>query len=908
MAYPARLPVMSVSERLRAFIESEAHYRDTVENANDLIVTVDLDGTIVGVNATFERTIGHARDELVGMPLGSLVGPEWHAQLEDATIAKLTGALAQTVYDLELVTKVGTMVPVEVSSRLVHVDGEPVGVQAICRDLRERNDAERALRFARDALFERDDLLQRAFENTTIGMLVISAQGRIVTPNRAFCDLLGYEPEELRRMTVADITHPDDRAETTNALPRLVTGELQRYAAEKRYVRKDGGLVWGQVGASPVRNSSGKVTALMAQVVDVTGRREADAAVRESEALFRAAFEGAAIGMLMTNQSGAIVQANEALCELLGYQPSELRGMDVVGLTHPDDRAETEAAFPRLKAGELATFVTKKRYLHKDGRPVWVEIAASPVRDPKGEMRCHVTQVIDLTQSRTNEERFRLLFESSPHGMDIVDADGTLLEVNPALECMLGYERDELLRLCFADITHPDDSGEDLHLFAEMLRGERSHYALDKRCLGKDGRTIWVHLTAFALPDADPTPRFAIGVLEDITERRTLEEQLRRAQRLEAVGQLAGGIAHDFNNLLTAISTYCDLATGALPGDADERARTSIDGARGAADRAANLTRQLLAFSRQQVLKPTLIDLNAIVTADAPMLERLLGDDIEVRLALDPEAAMVTMDAGQLDQILINLAVNARDAMENGGTLTINTNHVDLDQAPTTTGFVSGPHAMLEVSDTGTGMDADTIARIFEPFFTTKEPGKGTGLGLATVLGIVEQSGGRVNVYSEPGLGTSLKVYFPSAAASPAAAPPADAPDTRPTGSESILLVEDNDAVRAPIASLLADLGYHVLAATGPEHALQLAEAEAESVDLLVTDVVMPAMNGPQLADVLRPSRPDMKVLYMSGYTNDAALSHGVNEPATAFLQKPFGADQLARTIRQLLDDRISSP
>jgi two-component system cell cycle sensor histidine kinase/response regulator CckA len=889
--------------RRDACVESESLYRAIVENASDLILTVGLDGNILGVNAAFERVLGYTREELVGSPFASLVGPAWRAQTEDAVEAKLAGRLERTVYDAELVARDGRHVPVEVSSWLVYEGGEPVAAQAICRDVTERNDSERALRIAQDALFEREDLLQRAFENTAIGMLLFSSSGSIITPNLAFCHLLGYSADELRALDIFSITHPDDRAEVADVLPRLVTGELPRLSTEKRYLHKNGEPVWAQVGVSPVRNSAGEVKTLIAQVVDITGRREADEALRDSEELFRTAFEGAAIGKLMATPQGNIIRANAALCDLLGYEQAELRRLDVVELTHPADRAETAAAVADILAGTVDSFAAEKRYLRKDGEAVWVQVSASPVRGRDGNVRCYVTQVVDLTERRAVEERFRLLFESSPHGMDIVDSNRKMLRANAALTRMLGYDRKELLELRFEDFTHPDDWRPDVDLFAEMVNGRRSYYELDKRLVRRDGQVIWAHLTSFALPDVGPTPRFIIGILEDITERRELEERLRQSQRMEAIGQLAGGVAHDFNNLLTAIVSYCDLAAGAIADDADARVAGSVRGIRAAADRAADLTRQLLAFSRRQVLELAAIDMNEIVADHAPMLRRLIGDDLDIRLELAPDASAVTMDAGQLVQVLVNLAVNARDAMPEGGTLTIETENVVLDRAPTTTGTISGPHVLLAVSDTGFGMDAATVARIFEPFFTTKEPGKGTGLGLATVLGIVEQSGGRVAVYSEPDVGTTVKVYLPSADAEAAQAPAvavAAASSDRPVGRERILLVEDNDSVRGPIADVLADLGYGVLAAARPDDALEAADGE--DVDLLVTDVVMPAMNGRQLAEALLADRPGMKVLYISGYTDDAVIAAGAIEPGVAFLQKPFGADRLAQKIRELLD------
>jgi PAS domain S-box-containing protein len=752
---------MAVARQRTDFDEREQRYRDIVENASDLILAVDLDDRITSVNAAFERTLGYARDEVIGRPLASIVAPAWRGQLRDATAVKLRRSSTPTLYDVELIAQDGRTLQVEVSSWLVVEDGRPVGVQAICRDVSERRDAEHSL-------------LQRAFEETDVGMFVALPNGRIERANAAFCRMLGYTAFELRRLDVVEITHPDDRADTSASIVQLVEGKLSRYRREKRYICKNGDVVRVQLGVSPVTDSTGAVCSLIAHAVDVTARRESEA-------------------------------------------------------------------------------------------------------------------------------RFRSLFDASPQGIAVVSHVGRVLQANPALGQILGYAADELEGLAFTDFTHPDDCALDVELYTKLMAGELAHYEIEKRYIRKDGALVWGHVTVFALPDPGNGPRLAIGILGDITERRALEEQLRQAQRMEAIGQLAGGVAHDFNNLLTAVTSYCDLATDALADGGEPLLQASVEGIRSAADRGAEVTRQLLAFSRRQVLELTPLDLNASVVDQVRFLQRLLGEDVEVRLALDPEVATVTMDPGQLTQVVMNLAVNARDAMADGGILTIETHNVDLEGAPTTTGVLSGPHVLLAVSDTGCGMDEPTRSRIFEPFFTTKELGKGTGLGLPTVLGIVEQSGGRVSVYSEPGVGTTFKVYMPIGGSKPSAtAPVAVTTATRPSGSGTILLVEDNDAVRRPVTRLLADLGYDVLAANGPEEAITLAHGR--TIDLLVTDVVMPGMNGRLLSEKLVAAQPSMRVLFMSGYTDDAVIARGVIEPGTAFLQKPFGADRLAQKVRELLD------
>jgi two-component system cell cycle sensor histidine kinase/response regulator CckA len=387
-----------------------------------------------------------------------------------------------------------------------------------------------------------------------------------------------------------------------------------------------------------------------------------------------------------------------------------------------------------------------------------------------------------------------------------------------------------------------------------------------------------------------------------ITERERVEAQLRQAQKMEAIGLLAGGIAHDFNNMLTVIVGYSDLMLQKLR--ADDPLRSEVEQVKEAGVRASLLTRQLLAFSRKQVLQPRVLDLNAILTNMDRMLQRLIGEDISLLTVPAPGLGRVHADPGQIEQVIMNLAVNARDAMPQGGKLTIETANVQLDDGYVRqhAGSKPGPHVMLAVSDTGCGMDAATQARIFEPFFTTKEPGKGTGLGLSTVYGIVKQSGGYIWVYSEPGHGTASKVYLPRVEAVAEAVEPSREAAQTPRGSETILLVEDDYGVRKLIHSILHAYGYRVVEAHHGKHAIQVCEQHAGPIHLMVTDVVMPEMSGRELEERLKPSHPDMKVLFMSGYTHKGIVHHGELVPGTAFLQKPFTPDALARKVREVLD------
>jgi len=498
------------------------------------------------------------------------------------------------------------------------------------------------------------------------------------------------------------------------------------------------------------------------------------------------------------------------------------------------------------------------------------------------------------------EERFRALVEHSADAIALLDRAGTITYATPSTERVLGHRAEEVLGRNAMDLIHPDD----VALVSGHLVGLQDRpgavVVLEARYRHKDGS--WRHgECSVANRLSDPTVRALVLNYREITERRRLEEQLRQAQKMEAVGRLAGGVAHDFNNVLTAIFGYADLLNEELP--EGHQARQDLQEIRKAAQRASTLTRQLLAFSRQQVLQPMVLSLNDLVEDIQNMLMRLIGEDIQLRLNLSPDAGNVRADAGQVQQVLMNLVVNARDAMPKGGRLLVETANAELTEqyAELHQPVIPGRYVMLAVSDTGTGMDAETKTRIFEPFFTTKEKGRGTGLGLSTVYGIIKQSGGYIWVYSEPGRGTTFKLYFPRVDA-PTETPAPTREAATLAGTETILLAEDDEMLRPLGKGLLEKLGYRVLDAENAERALALAEAHRGPIHLLVADVVMPGASGRQLARRLAQVRPETRVLYVSGYTDDAIVHHGMLEPGLNFLQKPFTPAALARKVREVLD------
>jgi len=495
--------------------------------------------------------------------------------------------------------------------------------------------------------------------------------------------------------------------------------------------------------------------------------------------------------------------------------------------------------------------------------------------------------------------RYRALMEQANDAILILDLSGAILEANRESERLFGLPRARIVGRNYDDFVVPEERADSAS--RRGLVGSEGTIRVPNRHMERAGGTVVTVDVSGSLVRLGDESR-VLAILRDVSERQRLEAQLLQSQKMESVGRLAGGVAHDFNNLLGVITGYGDLLLHEIgPGHPSHRRVVEI---RKAADRAASLTRQLLAFSRKQVLQLRVLDLNAVVAGIEPMLRRLIGEHIELITALDNGVGRVKADLGQMEQVIANLAVNARDAMPRGGKLLIETGNVELDAvyAATRADARPGPHVMLAVSDTGHGMDAEVLGHMFEPFYTTKAPGLGTGLGLATVYGIVRQLGGQVMVYSEVDRGTSFKIYLPRLEAAADQLQVAAAAGPPPGGTETVLLVEDEPALRVLVEEILTKGGYHVLQNEKPEAALALAASHGGAIDLVLTDVIMPNMSGRQMADALRLGRPGIRVLFMSGYTDDAISHHGILEPGTHFLEKPFTADGLLRKIREVLE------
>jgi len=500
---------------------------------------------------------------------------------------------------------------------------------------------------------------------------------------------------------------------------------------------------------------------------------------------------------------------------------------------------------------------------------------------------------------KESEENYRFLVENANDAIFIAQ-DEIIKFPNSRTEQMIGYSAEELAKIPFTKYIHPDDRDMILYRYKSRLKGEKLPSTYDFRIINRSGKESWVQLNvALIIWEGRPA---TLNFLRDITQQKILEAQLLQAQKMEAIGALAGGVAHDFNNLLTTIIGCSDLMMMSI--GKDHELREDLEDIKKAGYQAASLTRQLLAFSRRQILEPKVIDLNDVIPDMDRMLRRLIGEDIDLETVLAPDLGRVEADPGQIEQIIMNLAVNARDAMPRGGRLTMETANVELDEvyARSHAGVTPGPYVMMAISDSGTGMDEETLSKVFDPFFTTKEIGKGTGLGLSTIYGIVKQSNGNIWVYSEPGKGTTFKIYLPRVEKEIEETEAVEAAAESLTGSEAILVVEDNEMVRDLVQTIFQRHGYSVLTAQDGEEAIKVSKEHDGPIHLMVTDVVMPNMSGKELAERLNALRPDMKVLYMSGYTDNAIVHHGVLAQEMLFIQKPFTPESLARKVREVID------
>ena len=916
----------------RSIREAEALYRGLFNRMADAVFVIDAETLrFLDCNEAACQAYGYSREELLAMTPIPLHPPE-----ERELALRRLREKQWTQREYTHIAKDGRSIAVEVRTTNVRYEGRDAHL-SIVHDITERKRAE-------DTLQLQSAYLEQLIESAPEGIAMLDNQHNVLRVNREFTHMFGYPPQEIVGRPL-DLLVPTERCnESSFILSALDRGQTINVETIRR--RRDGSLVEVSMLGTPI-SVSGSPVAVYLNYRDITQSKQAERALIESESKFRAVAETAATAIYIHDNT-RFLYVNRACEQISGYSRTELMGMDPRVLVHPECRNEMRRRRVASLGGNTP-WRCEFKTITKSGEVRWLDFSANSIRFEGKDAT--LATAVDITERKRAEELQRALYRIAEETSAVTDLQafypvihnivGELMDARNFYIALYDEDAGLLSFPYFVDQQDPTPAPKPLGkgLTEYVLRtGEPQLVSAELfHELVRSGEVEQIGTPAvdwLGVPMKKGDKAFGVLVVQSYSENvrygardkeilnfvgqhvataiehkraenalRQSEKQLWQAQKMEAVGRLAGGVAHDFNNLLTVIKGYTELMFGDLkPSDP---MRAEMEEVKKAADRAAALTRQLLAFSRRQVLAPKVVNLNYLVEDMNKLLRRLLGEDIELCIRIDKDLGSTKADPGQIEQVIMNLAVNARDAMPKGGKLTLETANVELDQTYSREHAAIKPdsYVMLAITDTGSGMDAETLSHIFEPFFTTKEQGKGTGLGLSTVYGFIKQSGGYLWAYSEPGIGTTFKIYLRRVdEMAERAEAHAQAAASGLGGSETILLVEDEEGVRALTRQILQRHGYTVLEAEHGQDALLLCQRYSGSIHLLLTDVVLAQMSGRELVEHLAPLRPRMKVLYMSGYSDEAIVQHGVLKPGTAFLQKPFTTESLMRKLREVLD------
>jgi len=881
-------------ETERLLRESEARYRGLFENAHDMIQSVAPDGKFLFVNEAWRRIMGYTNDELKGMTIFNIICPDSLDHCMKTFSRVMSGERVDTI-EAVFTAKDGRQVHVEGNANTHFVEGLPVSTLGIFRDVTERKRTE-----------EDSRVKALLLETASDAILLIDLNANFIYFNNALMRMTGYTREELFARTLHGIEPPEfaERIKPNIAMLKQ-RGEA---VFESAYLRKDGTLLPIEVHAV-ISTVSGSPVVISA-VRDITERKRADEALREREERFRRISEDSPLAVLILDRDGTIEYINKKHAEIMGYSREEIPTLDRWwALAYPaeKDRREIIAAWSvivqKVFSSEKIENV-RRRVVCKDGTLKDVELRFTGASDKIIVVFDDITERSRAEKAlQKSEEKYRSLINNLNVGVyrSMVDARGRFVQVNPALVKIFGYSSAADL-LCTSASDLYQDHEERRQLIREVLdKGAIANREFVGR--KKDGTALWMSISASVQTGQNGEPQWIDGIVEDITERkkaeaahRIIEEQLRQSQKMEAVGRLAGGIAHDFNNILSAIMGYASIAQ--LKVRADDPVKSHLREILAASERAAGLTEGLLMFSRKQVTELKPVHLNGTVGGFQNILSRLIGEDIALHVQFSPHDLVVNADRGQLEQVLMNLVTNARDAMPRGGAITISTG---LDELAVVHGENrTGACAVLSVSDTGVGIDPETQEHIFEPFFTTKAVGDGTGLGLAIVYGIIEKHGGTIQLSSEPGTGTTFRICLPLLNAEIRTAASVE-PARPPSGTETILLVEDDPSVRAATRAILTEYGYVVVEAVDGEDAVRVFRENRHRIQLVLSDLIMKQMNGREAFEEMKKLNANIRSIFISGYTSDIILKKGILEEGINFVQKPLRSAELLNKIREVL-------
>lgn len=887
--------------------QAEERHRVTLMSVGDAVIVTDATGRVELLNPVAERLTGWAQEEACGRLLEEIfriVNEETRQAVENPVARVIReGLVVGLANHTVLIARDGTERPIADSGAPIRDEsGAITGVVLVFRDQTEE-------RAAAKALEETHRMLRTILDTIPVRVFWKDLNSRYLGCNLHFArdagfddpeQLIGKDDYQMGWAQQADLYRSDDRWVMESCRSKVGYEEPQSTPS--------GGMIWLRTSKVPLLDEQGRVWGVLGTYEDITERKEMERALREGEHLFRTLAETTSTAIFIYRGEHN-VYVNEATTRISGYSREEMTSMRFWDLIHPEDRETVRDRGLRRLRGEDVPERYEFRIVRKDGAVRWLDFTAGRI-DWQGQP-AGLGTAFDITERKEAEaERVRLALaiEQAGEAVVVTDLEGTIQYVNPAFEQVTGYSRLEAVgrNPRFLKSGRQDEAFYK-NLWDTIARGETWRGRFVNR--RKDGTLYTEEATISPVRDEKGAIVNYLAVKRDITEhlrlaeeRAKLEEQYLQAQKMESVGRLAGGVAHDFNNMLQAILGRAEIAMIRL--GPSHPVRADLEEIYKAAERSADLTRQLLAFARKQTVLPVVLDLNEKISGTLGILRRLLGEDIEIVWAPQEDLWNVKVDPAQIDQVLANLAVNARDAISGPGQITIETANAVVDEAYCRGHAEAAPgeYVVLTVSDTGQGMTREVLEHIFEPFYTTKEVGKGTGLGLATVYGIVKQNGGFVNVYSEPGRGSSFKIYLPRfrGEAETKCLEPVRSP-LRP-GSETILVVEDEESVLHLARTALEGLGYRVLAERTPADAIRTAKSHEGELHLLLTDVVMPGMDGRQLSERLRAFRPGLKCLFMSGYTSDVIAHSGVLEPGVVFIQKPFSLADLADKVRQALE------
>jgi two-component system, cell cycle sensor histidine kinase and response regulator CckA len=905
--------VRDISERKRAQEiqrKSDERYRTLVEESFDGIMIHD-DAKIVFANSRLCEMLGYQKEELEGMDYRQTVHPDYRDIVAHRAAARMRGEDVPSRYEIKHQRKDGSSFDSEVNARPIEVQGAP-GVQVWIKDISERKKAEEAVR-------QSEERYRTLVEESFDGIMILDGK-KIVLANSRLCEMLGYEKDELEGMDHWITLHPDYRGTVNERLAARMHGESPPSVYECKQLRKDGSSFESEVNSRAIQAQG--VPLIQVWIKDISERKKAEEALRKSEEKYRLVFDNAAAGINL-NSHGRILEANAAFANMLGYSRDELAQIPFSDVTHPNDLKITEQSHDKLIRGEADSRRFEKRYIRKDGSIVWADVWAAAIRDQTGEYRGGISAVIDITERKRAEEalqrseaNYRTIFDSMNDAIFVHDAEtGVILDVNQKMCEMYGYTREEARRLTAEALgSGEEEYCHELALQRIKLAAGGEPQLFEWQSKTKDGQPFWVEVNLRKATLNDKP--CVLAVVRDIAdrkwseqERENLRHQLLHAQKMEALGTLVGGIAHDFNNLLTIILGYSELLL--VEKGEDDPGAADLKKVIEAASSGAALVQRMLTFSDQRDTMLGPLNLNSEIENMRELLSRTIPKTISLDLRPSDDLSLIDGDAGQIQQVIMNLALNAVDAMPSGGRLTIETKNAILDehQSKNHSRPKSGNHVLLSVSDTGHGMGNQTMKRMYEPFFTTKNRDftKGTGLGLAIVHGIVQGHGGTIMCRSEPEKGTRFDLYFPALSyeelISKERAEDSIATTHSAQGAETILLVDDDELVRGLGARILKRAGYETLNASNGKEALAVYKRRMGEIALVILDLIMPEMDGERCLEEILRINPKAKVIISTGYSsNDEMTRIRIEALAAGFVAKPFALSDMLKTVREILD------